>query len=239
MIANIATGMALLGNRVCVVDTDLQSPGVHVLFGLDDEKIQYTLNDYLWGKCSVRETVYNVSNVLDESSMAIDKERSQLYLMPSSMKSEDIATILSDGYDVELLQEGFYEISEQLQLDYLFIDTHPGMNEETLLAIGLSDTFVLILRPDQQDYLGTAVMVEVAEQLEVPQMLLVVNKVISEFNVPQLKKKVEQTYDKPVAGILPLSNEMLRLGSEGLFCLRYPDHPLSGELKKVVKEIKG
>ena len=42
------------------------------------------------------------------------------------MKSEDIATILSEGYDVELLQQGFYEVGDTLELDYLFVDTHPA-----------------------------------------------------------------------------------------------------------------
>ncbi len=94
----------------------------------------------------------------------------KIFLIPSSMKSEDIATILSEGYDVELLQRGFYEVSEEFQLDYLFVDTHPELNEETLLSIGLSNSLVVILRPDQQDYLGKAVIVEVARELEVPNL---------------------------------------------------------------------
>ena len=63
-------------------------------------------------------------------------------------------------------------------MDYLFIDTHPGLNEETLLSITISDVLVLILRPDQQDYQGTAVTIDVARKLEVPKLLLVVNKLV-------------------------------------------------------------
>ena len=39
------------------------------------------------------------------------------------------------------------------------------MNEETLLSIAISDVFVLVLRPDHQDFQGTAVTVEVARKL--------------------------------------------------------------------------
>jgi len=39
----------------------------------------------------------------------------------------------------------------ELKLDYLFLDTHPGLNEETLLSIAVSNILVLILRPDKQD----------------------------------------------------------------------------------------
>ncbi len=33
--ANVAAILASLGQRVGVVDTDIQSPGIHVLFGFD------------------------------------------------------------------------------------------------------------------------------------------------------------------------------------------------------------
>lgn len=236
--ANLAASMALLGKRVCIVDTDIQSPGINVLFGLDDTKISKTLNDYLWGRTDVKSTAYDVSQVLKESSAKQTEKSGSIYLIPSSMKSEDIARVLSDGYDVELLQEGFYELSDLLDLDYLFIDTHPGINEETLLAIGISNTLVLILRPDQQDYLGTAVVLEVAENLEVPKMVLVMNKVLPEFDLNALRQKVEETYQKTVAGILPLSNDMMRLESQGVFCLRYPDHHLTTEFNKIISHIQ-
>jgi MinD-like ATPase involved in chromosome partitioning or flagellar assembly len=52
--------------------------------------------------------------------------------------------------------------NETLALDYLFVDSHPGLNEEILLVLGLADVTLLILRPDEQDFLGTAVVLEVA-----------------------------------------------------------------------------
>ena len=48
------------------------------------------------------------------------------------------------------------------------MDTHPGLNEETLLSISISDVLILILRPDSQDYQGTAVTVDVSRKLQVP-----------------------------------------------------------------------
>ena len=49
MTANIAACATLAGKRVAVLDTDLQSPGIHVLFGFDQSKINLTLVDFLWG----------------------------------------------------------------------------------------------------------------------------------------------------------------------------------------------
>lgn len=233
--ANLATCLALRGYRVGVVDTDIQSPGVNVLFELAEEQISQTLNDFLWGHCSIEAVAYDVSHILTRETQK--QGAGKVYVIPSSMKTEDITRVLSEGYDVELLQTGLYDLGEILQLDYLLIDTHPGLNEETLLAIGISDFFIVILRPDQQDYLGTAVVVEVAKNLEVPQMLLVINKVLPDVDRNSLKQQVEETYQQPVAGILLISNDMLRLGSQGLFCLKYPDHLLTAEYNQIVSLI--
>ena len=58
--ANLATAVALTGKRVGVVDTDIQSPGIHILFGLDDKQITRTLNDYLYGRCNIEDTAAHV-----------------------------------------------------------------------------------------------------------------------------------------------------------------------------------
>ena len=59
--ANLAVTMARHGQRVGIIDTDVQSPGIHVLFGLDETTIDRTLNDYLQGRCAIEETVYDLS----------------------------------------------------------------------------------------------------------------------------------------------------------------------------------
>ncbi len=178
--SNLAAAIATQGNRVGIVDTDIQSPGIHALFGLTEDTVANTLNDYLWGKCAIEETAYDVSHALQSESAL--PANSALYLIPSSIRAVEIARILNEGYNVQLLNDGFRKLIQALKLDYLLIDTHPGINEETLLSIAMSDLLVLILRPDSQDYQGTAVAVDIARELEVPKMLLVVNKALSKFN---------------------------------------------------------
>jgi MinD-like ATPase involved in chromosome partitioning or flagellar assembly len=62
--ANISTAVAAQGKRVGVIDTDIQSPGIHVIFGLDEDDFPYALNDYLWGKCPLEKTACNVTGAL-------------------------------------------------------------------------------------------------------------------------------------------------------------------------------
>lgn len=229
--ANISAIMAARGLRVGVVDTDILSPGIHVLFGLDDKAMVHSLNDYLWGKCSIRETAHDVTQSLGPNI------KGKVFLIPSSIKAGEIARVLREGYDVGLLNDGFTSLLDELNLDALVIDTHPGLNEETLLSIAISDVLIIILRPDNQDYQGTGVTVEVARKLDVPNLLLLVNKVPQVFKFEDVKTRVEQTYNTEVVGILPHSDDMMALASAGVFAIRFPDHPISKQLGKVVDRL--
>lgn len=123
--------------------------------------------------------------------------------------------------------EGFHDLIQNLHLDFLLIDTHPGLNEEILLSIALSDTLVIILRPDQQDIQGTGGTVQVARQLGVPEMTIVVNKLPYAFDPEDVKLHVEQTYQCPVSAVLLHSDEIMTLASSSIFALRFPDDPVT------------
>jgi MinD-like ATPase involved in chromosome partitioning or flagellar assembly len=229
--ANLAVLLAAEGRRVGVVDTDIQSPGIHILFGLGETDVRHSLNDYLWGHCRIEETAIDVTSRLGADVPG------KVFLIPSSMKAGDIARVLREGYDVGVLRDGLHELIDALALDVLMIDTHPGLNEETLLSIAISDALVIILRPDQQDYQGTSVTVEVARKLDVPRLVLVVNKVPALFDPADVRSRVEQAYRCEVAAVLPHSEEMMALASSDLFVLRYPKHPITNALRQVASAL--
>ena len=230
-VANLSAILAENGYRVGVIDTDILSPGIHVLFSLNEEEMKYSLNDYLWGKCDITQAVYEVSARMGKTLSG------QIYLIPSSIKAGEIARILREGYDVGLLNDGFHNLIKKLNLDMLIIDTHPGLNEETLLSIAISDVLVIVMRPDSQDYQGTGVTVEVARKLEVPRMALIVNKTPQVFDPQEVKERVEAIYGCEVLAVLPHSDEMMTLASSGIFVLRFPDHPITVNLRQVAENL--
>ncbi|MBK8618840.1 MAG: MinD/ParA family protein [Anaerolineales bacterium] len=230
--ANISALLAMDGYRVGVVDTDIASPGIHVLFNLDESEMVHSLNDYLWGKCSIEDAAHDVTGLIGGDI------KGQIFLIPSSIKAGEIARILREGYDVGLLNDGFRDVVDKLNLDFLLIDTHPGLNEETLLSIAISDALVIILRPDSQDYQGTIVTVDVAKKLDVPKMLMVVNKVPSTFDLADVRTRVEQTYNATVAAVFPHSDEMMTLASSGIFAIQYPDNVMTKALRSLVDQLK-
>lgn len=235
--ANVATTVARRGHRVGIVDTDIQSPGIHVLFGFDEGEVERSLNDYLWGRSPIEDAAYDVGSRLKTQSGEPAVKDGAIYLVPSSLKAGEIAKVLREGYDVGLLNDGFHDLIDRLNLDYLFIDTHPGLNEETLLSITVSDLLLIVVRPDRQDFQGTAVTVEVARKLDVPELFLVLNKVLTSYDFEAMREDVEKLYQATVAGILPTTDSLMRLGSADIYSLRYPDEAWTKEILMIAQKI--
>ncbi len=237
--ANVAAHLAQTGARVGVIDSDIQSPGIHAIFQLTEQRTRHTLNDYLWGRCSIE------AATVDVTPPPLQDTPGRIFLTPSSMNAGDISRVLHEAYDVRQLKDGFKALIRALELDYLLIDTHPGLNEETLLSIAISHILIVLLRPDAQDYQGTGVTLQVAQKLGVPQMYLVLNKVLIETQDPDeiqgildhYRQQLQQTYGQPVGAILPLAPEMVRLASSGLFILQSPDHLFTAGVRQLGQKI--
>lgn len=226
--ANIAAALAAEGMRVAVVDTDIQSPGIHIILGMGDHKPPHSLNDYLNGDCRIEEAALDMT-----PGLGVDL-KGRIFLIPSSTQISQITRFLK-GYDVGILVDGYEQAIQALNLDALLIDTHPGLNNETLMSVSVSDALAVILRPDYQDYQGTAVIVDVSRRLGVKNMVLVANKIPNTLPLDQMKENLERQYKCPVGALLPHSDKMMALGSQGVFVLHYPEHPISAEIKRLAK----
>ena len=191
------------------------------------------MNDYLWGRCEIEQAAYDVTALLKNPKT----DKSQLYLIPASSKQGEISKILREGYNVDVLQKGIERLRNTLALDYLLLDTHSGINEETLLSMTLSDLLIIVLRTDQQDFQGTAVTVDIARKLHISQLMGIINQAPIAVDFEQLQQKVEETYDIDVAGILGHSDEMMLLGSKEIFVIDYPSDPLTQKIEQIVKKI--
>ena len=226
-VANIAAILAAQGLKVGVVDSDIQSPGIHVLFGIRGADVKCALGDYLWGNCAIEKTARDVTGNLGADVSG------QVLLIPSSMDTGKLARVLQEGYDVGVMKQGLRDLNARLGLDVLLIDTHPGLNEETLLSIALSDVLTIILRPDEQDYEGTAVTVNIARRLQVPHMYLVLNNVPQMYDMEQIKEHVAQTYQTEVAAVIPHADEVMALASRGIFAVHFPDHAVTRQYQEM------
>lgn len=229
--ANVAWQLAARGRSVAVLDTDLQSPGVHMVLQLDPGRLTHTLSDYLFGQCEIEDAAYDISNTLPEGSGG------KLWLLPSSMQVDAIVRIASDGYDVGRLNDQLIRLVDDLELDYLMLDTHPGLNRETMLTTAVSHVLLVVVRPDTQDMHGTAVLMQVADRLGVPHVHMIGNKVPRGVDPKQLRDRIAELFHHDVLGVLPLSEDVAALGSRGLFSRELPDHPVTRELHAIVDRL--
>ena len=233
IIVNLAALKAMDGSRVGIIDTGFQSPSIQILLDLDDDDIPYTLNDYLWNKCDIEQCAYDMTSSLGGET------KGKLHIIPSSTSAVEIMTLMKTGYSTELLNTGIGDICSALELDYLFIDTHAGINEETLLALALSDAAGIILRFDNQDYQGTAITVGLAQTLEVPNIQLVLNQIPPDLPAKVARKQAKEGFGLEVASVIPHSNDVLQLGSSKILSVAYPNHPVTALFREVFAHLLG
>ena len=75
--------------------------------------------------------------------------------------------------------------------------------------------------------------VDVARSLDVPEMILLVNKALPKLDRADIKARFEAEFDAPVAGFMPLTFDLAENASKDLFSLSRPEHEWSLALREV------
>lgn len=224
--ANLAVSLAREGKKVGVLDMDLAGPGLHVLFEMKPHEIKHTVNDYLLGICSAEKIAVDLTDKLDLA-------KGSLVFVPASFKAEDIVRVLSKGYEIGTFRDAMDKISRLHELDYMIIDTHPGIEKSTLISMGICDMNIIISRMDSQDIFGTGVMLEVTKVLEKPQ-ILIANMIPPGVDKEKVKARLETLFNTKVVTAIPFYTEILRALSSEVFVLKNPTHDFSVALKPVI-----
>jgi MinD-like ATPase involved in chromosome partitioning or flagellar assembly len=223
LLANFAVALASRGKRVGLLELDVLSPGLEILFDLASPGENYYLNDLLLGEGDIEDAVLDLSPYLDGGS-------GKLYLMPASLQGEDIFRLIRDGYSAHECVNIIKRFKMQYGLEYLFIDTHPGFEEDTLLALAASDVMVVVLRIDQQDYFGAKIAIDIGRTLG-KRLYLLLNMVpyeaVNSSEVSSFIDSVRRALGIPVVGIIPFYREILAAIGRKLFIINRRDHPFS------------
>lgn len=231
--ANLAALAAAEGRRVGVVDGNEAWPSLHWLLGVEAGLSGFTMNDYWSGQCPAVPTACDVSARLGTAI------KGRLFLAPACDDVLAFARAPYAPYTADRFDEGCQRLIEDLALDLLLIDTPAGLNQAALVALALSDVLMTVLRLDQQDYPGTAVVVDVARRLEVPNFSLLVNLVPSSLEASRVAAQIEHVYDCPVSAVLPLSEELMAACVTPVFALAHVQDPITVALKQVAVRLSG
>ena len=221
-----------MGKRVGIVDLDLEGPGLHVIFGISDADVRATINDVLQHRVPVSQAVIDLTS-------KIQLKAGCLIFCPAGHKLDEILSILETGFNLYTFKKVLEDLAREYNLDYLLIDSHPGIEKDTLLSMALCDYLVLISRVDQQDLFGSGVMTEVASQLRKP-VVLILNMVpssVSEKEAGKIADRLAQLFHLHVLTALPFNSDVLENLSKGVFVLEKPKDPLTKRFTEIATKM--
>ena len=116
--ANVGTGLAAMGKKVVLIDTDIGLRNLDVVMGLEN-RIVYNLVDVVEGKCRIKQALIK------------DKRYPSLYLMPSAQTKDKSAVNPSQMIQV------ISQLKEQF--DYIILDCPAGIEQGFRNAIAGAD----------------------------------------------------------------------------------------------------
>jgi MinD-like ATPase involved in chromosome partitioning or flagellar assembly/DNA-binding response OmpR family regulator len=221
-VANLGVLLAAAGLKVGLLDANLQAPGLHLPFAVGVNELNTTVQDVL-------------SEVGGKAPLEIKVSGSgQLLLIPGSSRLQKMAHLLRQGYPPQVFTQGLKGLAQELELDFLLVDTQAGLNEEMLLGMLMCRQTVIVTRDNPREFEGVSALVQVAERLKVGNLSLLVNASAEPGPVDAL----ETTFQLPVLGVLPHTPELARPRGE-VFAQSHPDHPFTAALSQVVVRLVG
>jgi len=230
--ANLAVTLAQLGKRVAVIDLDLEGPGLHVIFGVGEDQVRATINDVLQNSRPVREAVIDLTERLHI-------ENGCLLFCPAGYKLEEILRMVDASFDIQRFRSVLDDLAAEFGLDYVLIDSHPGIEKDTILSMALCDVVVLISRVDQQDMFGSGVMREVASQLNKP-VVLILNMLpnsVGDKEAEKIGERMSQLFNLQVLTALPFNSDVFENLSRSVFVLERPRDPLAKRFTELAEKM--
>ena len=153
--ANVGTGLAKLGKKVCLIDTDIGLRNLDVVMGLEN-RIVYNLVDVVEGNCRVKQALIR------------DKRHPGLYLMPSAQTRDKSA--VSPGQMVKVIEH----LKEQFE--YIILDCPAGIEQGFQNAIAGADRALVVTTPEVSAIRDADRIIGLLEANGFKQMDLILNR---------------------------------------------------------------
>lgn len=279
--ANLAALLAKKGYRVLLADFDVYAPSMKTYFGGSPKK---WINDYLFGNSEIEELLVDFTPILDIDKDSITRENKtaasmtnggRLWIAFSNPRKEEIyklETAFNLGKQVNLnlqILRRFIKLRDEAvkkyNIDYLIIDTSPGIKYWSINSLAVADTLILTLKMDDLDIEGTANLIheiyDTFSELGAKSYLLL-NRVAGycvpkgHHNLSMVNSKVEQlpAYSEPnlqaaktmlssaakveIISAIPCYCDIQFTQKEFLTSVNYPNHAFSKQLQILAESDK-
>lgn len=154
--ANLGVGLAKLGKKVVLIDTDIGLRNLDVVLGLEN-RIVYDLVDVVTGVCKPKQAAIK------------DKRFDGLFLIPAAQTKD------KDAVTVEQMQE----LCETLKKDYDFIiiDCPAGIEQGFKNAIAGADKALIVTTPEVSAVRDADRIIGLLEANEIEDHYLIINRI--------------------------------------------------------------
>lgn len=234
---NLSAILARQGRNVCLIDLDLRAPSLDATFAADGK---YWINDFLSGKCEPM-------NMLKDFSKEKGTDGKLLVALanPSMEAIREIVT-KDKRWEMGALRR-LLSLKEflinNLAVDYVIIDTSPGLSYGSINAVAASDFVLVVSTWDASDVTGTQGMIGELYTLLEKRAIVVMNKIpeqliIGEEMRGRLADQFKRAFKLPVSYLLPCYCDVLRQERATIMALDKPDHPFSKGLAEVTREVE-
>lgn len=155
-VANLGTGLAQLGKKVVIVDTDIGLRNLDVVMGLEN-RIVYNLIDVVEGNCRLKQ------------ALIPDRRVEGLYLLPTAQTRDKTA----------VTPEQMRKLIEQLQdqFDYILLDCPAGIEQGFQNAIAAAARAIVIATPEVSAIRDADRIIGLLESSGIRNIQLVINRV--------------------------------------------------------------
>lgn len=154
--ANIGTGLALLGKKVVLVDTDIGLRNLDVVMGLEN-RIVYDLVDVIEGTCRAKQALIK------------DKRYEGLYLLPAAQTRDKTA----------VKPEQMLKLCEELkeEFDFVLVDCPAGIEQGFKNAIAGANRAIVVTTPEVSAVRDADRIIGLLEANELRNPKLLINRV--------------------------------------------------------------
>ena len=154
--ANIGTGLAQLGNKVVLIDTDIGLRNLDVVLGLEN-RIVYNLVDVVEGNCRIKQALIK------------DKNYPNLALLPSAQTRDKSA----------VTPEQMKKLTDELreEFDYVLLDCPAGIEQGFKNAIAGADRAIVVTTPEVSAIRDADRIIGLLEAAQIRPIDLVLNRI--------------------------------------------------------------
>ncbi len=253
LIANLAALYAMEGLKVCLLDFDLYAPSLGMYFR---KKPTVYLNDLLRGELDQPTGAVDSSSLLTDVSSELGL-KGKLLLGFSSANKEDVDEIEFQHEQkwqlkaIKRFQSFKNQLFEEHGIDYLFLDTSPGIRYWSINTLAVSNFLFLVMKTSDMDIEGTKKMVndiyDVLTRYGKSKYFIVLNKVPdvrnsngTEWDATEItwSEELQKDIGTQVVGSVPCFCDINFSRHEFLFAVKHPEHPFSKKVADLAERIR-